>query len=213
MDLISLNKIGIILNFIAGIIITPDIIGKRRLAKWEKYIERRFANAKMEIEMRVGQKMTNGFMIFYFLFFPLLSSIQLQMWLAFISTIGIVLGILSMTFISQNGNLTATAIILIGLCYILMVVVSLADSDRSYKRRHVPKGAIDHLIKQPFNFHLDFWVSILNLLYVFVLTILNMPVRFMLYILSGKGKLSKQLSLIGLILYIVGNLLQLLVAE
>lgn len=53
MDPIILNRLGIVLNFVAGFLIAPDLIGIERLKKWEGSIEIRLQNLKSSTEQLI----------------------------------------------------------------------------------------------------------------------------------------------------------------
>lgn len=47
---ILLNRIGIILNFLAGFLIAPELIGIKRIKRWESLIENRLTTMKKQSE-------------------------------------------------------------------------------------------------------------------------------------------------------------------
>lgn len=52
-DLDVLNRIGIILNFLAGFMLAPDLIGTERISKFENYIELKIRNLIKNIRVNL----------------------------------------------------------------------------------------------------------------------------------------------------------------
>ncbi|MFO5493039.1 MAG: hypothetical protein ACLBM6_10965, partial [Cuspidothrix sp.] len=56
LDLDLLNRIGIILNFLAGFMLAPDLIGTKRISSFENYMESRIINLIEKIKLNLNHR-------------------------------------------------------------------------------------------------------------------------------------------------------------
>ncbi len=221
-----LNRFGILLNFIAGFLIAPELIGIKRLKKFEQRLEKilttivsKLTNWLKKFTTREAGLAILGLVLFlafsYFFFIaPLLKAVS--EW-GFITLL-----ILFYTKVLPNP---------IGLAIILLVclptAIGVINSDlngRKWTISNLKPNLLKYslmFIGSIFFFPLSLILSIPLIALIGVLTlvifisyliiILLLPIfRFILHKLEGNNRLKSLLVFLGIIMYIIGNLLQLI---
>jgi hypothetical protein len=211
--LLWLNRVGIVLNFLAGFLLAPELIGIERIKKAEKYLEILLARLDMGIHSTLDKitykqkHMEDGL------------GLALIFW-----TIIIGMFFILYWFGSIYGALQGAAIYLSAIVFItLTLTLILAWFNRNIFTENKVKGVKKFLfiITYIFGLFRIFWIIIfvssrellkftIQIPVFKILDIVNSTIRFISNHLEGNERLRSIMVTFGILIFIIGNLLQLL---
>ena len=214
-----MDRLGIILNFIAGFMVAPELIGNKRIKKTEKFFEQSAQNISILLENRIGfLPVTIESDASFTDYFSLLLSLIFATLIMPMSLMGLLL-LYTDLLINKNFSTFNVIVILVisGLsAYGLLIVIK----NKMFSLRldiNKPRDYVLVLIIG-FLFALLFiFIFVLYFFYLIFLSITGYIYRFIQIImnlihtkLEGENKLRTILISLGIFLFILGNLLQLL---
>lgn len=197
MDVTLINRIGIVLNFLAGFMLAPELLGVERLRKVENYIDKWALVTKHRIDVvLMGTKRM----------FRLIGVRSLTA-----SVIHTILQLIGM-YTSLSSNNPINTILAIGYCiasfiifYLFIKVYAYPEKRVNYKNMyHFFSSSITMFFIMPsINFSL-----ILSTPFLCLIAILNTAIGYILRKLEGQERLRSILVWWGIIFFIIGNALQ-----
>lgn len=206
-----INRIGIILNFLAGFMVAPELIGVERLAKIENYMEELFASRKTWLESN-HSLITN-----YFNDETIDDDQKFNKTLAVISlsSLATIIAITILIWIRQY----LLSFFALGVYYFLVfALITHFFSEETYRKF---RASFSKSIKKYFSWrifssiafiallsvYLPFWYIAVKSLIV-ILALFQKPMTFVLSKLSGDEQLRYILVRWGILLFVLGNLFQ-----
>ena len=212
MDQDLMNRTGLFFNFIAGLIISPDVIGDTRLQSWEDHMELRSEKLKSGLDARLRNVLSRSnpdFLIFLALMF---SFNYWEIFLSVLFILGITISLLAPITPQVMDVMLAISIILVMLSYILLVIAGMTDQDEETRRSSTFDKFLHHFIryplKTPFEYFWNFMSTLFRLNAIALLHLLTLPLDFVLQRLRGNSRLRNHLRIAGITLYILGNIIQ-----
>jgi len=224
---VILERVGIILNFIAGFLIAPELVGSERLRKWEIKIE----NTLYGFNYQISSSALIKPILFFFSLLPdkfiriysyllLLSSFYVIPIYAKVMINVIVVSPYFLWFIHPNSyknqHLPFTIINYIGTIILVWVSIYIL-TDKAYIYPLPPKQGIKSLLSiigviiLICLYYPVILISIfMSIMTLFVLWICLKGVEALIKLFEGNEKLKSLMVLSGITIYILGNLLQLL---
>lgn len=188
--LVTINRLGIIFNFIAGFLVAPELIGLERIKKAQSWINSSWVYTKGVLGRLGPKKEIREKILMWILFF-----------LVFFSNIGYLL-------YEYIWNKSVSALFFLIGFQVLMMIIALYQSFKRYKLDRKKYGVFLYIFFSFIPvallfilFFLFYWTSlfIVNILAEIVFRRLTLGSQF-------KGLLIS----LGVFLYILGNLLQLI---
>lgn len=215
-EMVILNRVGIILNFLAGFMLAPELIGLRRIKKFELYTERMmnslFFSSSKFLKPRVpdyNQDFYDGFNALFWKWFFLVNGIC-----------ALVLGLTIQHRDNPLARFLSILVVLFFLLQLLLLILILIFEGR-YEIDFEIDGfhPIVQILLRGLGILLGF-VFITMVANVFVLmNLILIPLRLfytigfylsrnILIMLEGKDKLRSLIVLVGVLFFVLGNLFQ-----
>lgn len=205
-----INRIGIAFNFFAGFMVAPELIGDERLKRIEDYLENIFTNRKNVLERNYSS------VIDYFNTENSHSDETLDRIFRIVS-ITMILTIILIAFLVWFHYYLYSCIVLI-LVYFFILVFAVNNLEAANSKTRVPfservrsffsKYFIkDNLMIPLFFMYLPIWHLSVKLI-ILIFSLIQKPFVFIVNKLSGDAQLRHILVRWGVILFIIGNVLQ-----
>lgn len=215
MNLAWLNRIGIILNFLAGFMVAPELIGLERINKFEQYIEDRIELTKSSINRFLSENPLSFEL--EWLQRNLFKSMLLSLTLICLSSVFWLI-INSQLLVKVNSLIIASLLLLFILIIPLIPVLLLAVQTRNDSLAVKQGRSVELVVSVPFKLFVlingvFIWGILLGLFLFLVYVIpqiIDSLLGTILRILSGNERMQSLLVAWGIVFFIVGNLFQLI---
>jgi|GEM_PF-6740948 len=190
MDFVLINRIGIVLNFLAGFMLAPELLGVERLRKAENSIESLSDNVSKYL-LRISDAMKDY----------MIGKLKIALLILVIVCGYLFASILGALVVKKLEPIKGTGVFLVFAFFIVTLVLVI------YQIKTDPLVLLAPIVG-PFWMIFVLVSTLLSVLFLLVIGFFSMVVTYVRQKMEGEGRLRSILVLWGIIFFIVGNALQ-----